>query len=387
MNSVDRLFEQVLSDIGANGLNDSLDWQDHEFEYDEFGDWLDNMRLDDDTAVYPIKDASRAERFSDRGLNGRSPILGVSSEEYDLIEGNIRHRGLDALAFYKSRRRINKRPFPGKWGIFYFKSGLSYLAKEISVVYPGYHNPSVLARQFLRTHEFVHYKCDLQILMFEAILKRNLYIPLHKALKGRSIHFVEEALANRATWDWAKKPQTGLREFAEDFMELQPGAYARFAERKDYLRGEWLANVLDFKPPKCIPRTDIAHWVDALPPELLRASLCPEYDIDPNKITSWLSPLVVVPPVNHIVEEDAVKKVLNGKYRDFQKKWQNTKERLIENKFRRGLHFKAWKKDGKDSYSVKVAGDEGFRAHLRNQGGGNWVVYNFGNHKELGHGG
>ena len=95
----------------------------------------------------------------------------------------------------------------------------------------------------------------------------------------------------------------------------------------------------------------------------------------------------MVPPVNHIVEEDAVKKVLNGKYRDFQKKWQNTKERLIENKFRRGLNFKAWKKDGKDSYSVKVAGDEGFRAHLRNQGGENWVVYNFGNHKELGHGG
>ena len=386
MNSVNRLFEQVLSDIGTKGLNERPDWQDYEYESDEFGDWLDNPPLEDHTALRPIIGEQTVERVSDKMFNGRSPVVGVSYEEYEIIEGNIRHRGLDALAFYKSRRYIKKGPFPGKWGIFYLKTGLSYIAGEIAAAYPGYGDPRRLAHDFLRTHEFVHYKCDLQVLMFEAVLKRNLYLPLHEALKGQKIHFVEEALANRATWDWAQKTQTGLQEFAEDFMELQPGAYARFAEPKDYLRGEWLANVLDLQPPQCIPRTDIAHWVDALPRELLRASLCPEYVIYPAKITNWLSPLFVLPPVNQIFDADAVKKLLNGKYRNFQKKWQATKERLISNKFRKGLNFKAWKKDGKDSYSVRVVGDEGFRAHLRHQGSGNWVVYNFGNHKKTGHG-
>jgi hypothetical protein len=387
MNSVDRLFEQVLSDIGTNGLDNSPDWQNNEFEYDETDDWLDNISSDGQEDVYSIDAMLNRDRVSDRVFNRGSPIIGVSPEEHDLIEGNIRHRGFDALAFYKSRRIINDGPFPGKWGIFYLKSGLDYLTSEISLAYPGYSDPRIIAREFLRTHEFVHYTCDLQVLMFEAVLKRNLYLPLHRALKGRRIHFVEEALANKATWNWAKKQKVGIREFAEDFMALQPGAYARFAESKDYLRGEWLANVLDFKPPRCIPRTDIARWVDALPPELLRASLCPEYVIYPNKITDWLSPVFALPPVNQIFEGTEVKKVLNGKYRNFQKKWEHTKERLISNKFRSGLDFKAWKKDGKGSYSVKVVGDQGFRAHLKNQGNGNWLVYDFGNHKELGHGG
>jgi len=62
---------------------------------------------------------------------------------------------------------------------------------------------------------------------------------------GKREQFVEEALANRQAWDWSKKGSVGLRDFAFDFMKLQPGAYARFDENRLQLAGEWAANVVD----------------------------------------------------------------------------------------------------------------------------------------------
>jgi len=80
MNSVDRLFEQVLSDIGTNGLDNSPDWQNNEFEYDETDDWLDNISSDGQEDVYSIDAMLNRDRVSDRVFNRGSPIIGVSPE-------------------------------------------------------------------------------------------------------------------------------------------------------------------------------------------------------------------------------------------------------------------------------------------------------------------
>jgi hypothetical protein len=382
-NAVERLFDQILSETASPGVEVVPDWPDLPLEEDDY-DMLDRLAETDESSLFPIRDELIGERVIDSSLDGRFPPVGVPPDEKDLVEGAVRRRGLDALAFYKSRRFINHQPFPGKWGIFYLKSGLSYLAGEIAASYPGYRDPRRLAHQFLRAHEFVHYRCDLQTLMFEAVLKRSIYVPLRKALKGRRTHFVEEAIANKAAYAWAKAPSVGLEEFAFDFMSLQPGAYARFNERRIALNGEWLANTLDFKSPGSLPRLDVAQWVDASPKDLLRTSLCPQYVVYPAKISDWLDPALVLPPVSTIVENDDVQKRLSGKYRNLEGKWNGTKSKLLVDRTLRGLNFKPWPKDGKGAYSVKI--DDGFRAHLRHVGQGNWIAYILGSHKELGHG-
>lgn len=382
-NAVERLFDQVMSEIANSGMEDIPEWPEFPLEEEEY-DSLDRPPDVDESALFPLRDELVGERVTDTLLDGRFPPVGVSTDEKELVEGAIRARGLDSLAFYKSRRFSNLRPFPGRWGIFYLKTGLMYLAGEIAASYPGYQDPRRLAHQFLLAHEYSHYRCDLQTLMFEALLKRNLYIPLRTALRGRRTDFVEEAIANKAAYTWAKKQSIGLREFAYDFMNLQPGAYARFSEQRLDLNGEWLANTLELKPPGSYPRTDVAQWVDALPADLLRPSLCPQYVIYPTNISDWFDPALVLPPVSAITEGEEVHKRLAGKYRNLEPKWKNTKSKLLSDRTLRGLNFKPWPKDGKGAYSVRI--DDGFRAHLQHQGQGNWLAYSLGSHKELGHG-
>jgi hypothetical protein len=382
-NAVDRLFDQVLADISDKGLHDAPDWADWPVEEDG-SDVLDRPPEADETLLRPLPEELLADRAIDRMLDDGFPPIEVTPGDRELVEGNIRHRGLDALAFYKSRRFIDQRPFPGRWGIFYLKTGILYLAGEIANSYPGYGDPRRIAHRFLLAHEFFHYRCDLQTLMLEAVLGRNLYIPLRRALRGRRTQFVEEAMANKVTYEWAKRSSVGLQEFAHEFMSLQPGAYARFAEKRIELNGEWLANTLELKPPGSLPRLDVPQWVDVSPKELLRSSLCPQYVIYPRRVSDWLDPALVLPPVSSISESSEVLKRLSGKYRNLTSKWDGTKAKLLTERTLRGLNFKPWPKDGRDTYSVKV--DDGFRAHLRHEGQGRWIAYILGSHKELGHG-
>lgn len=382
-NVIDRLFDQILLELADLGVEETPYWPDLPFDEDDY-DVLDRPPETDEASLFPIDDELLGERVADALLDGRFPPVGVPPDDRELVEGGIRRQGFEALAFYKSRRFINQRPFPGRWGIFYLKHGLMYLAGEINSTYPGYRDPRRLAHQFLRAHEFFHYRCDLQTLMFEAVLKRSLYVPLRKALRGRRSLFVEEALANKAAYEWAKASSVGLKEFVHDFMSLQPGAYARFHERRIDLNGEWLANTLDLLPPGSLPRLDVAQWVDASPKDLLRSSLCPEYVVYPTKLSDWLDPALILPPVASITESAEVQKRLSGPYRNLGNKWDRTKAKLFADRTLRGLNFKPWPKDGKDTYSVRI--DDGFRAHLRHQGQGSWLAYILGPHKELGHG-
>lgn len=378
-NAAERLFEEILPKLRADTLQEFPDWPD--IPYDERGqDYLDEPRQDDDEELYPLRDERTAERVIDALREDSSPIE-LPPEDSELVEGALRVKGLDALAFYKSKRFEHRRPYPGRWGIFFLKQGLLHVAGEISVAYPAYKDPRRLAHDFLYAHEHFHFRADLQTLMFEAVTQRHLYIPLRKALRGRRSWFVEEALANREALVWAKQSRVGVGEFAEDFMDLQPNAYARYDEPVAALAGEWLANTLDLQPPGCLPRSDVTQWVPATPKDLMRKSLCPQYVIYPRRLDTWLDPAWVPPPVTRVIDGKYVEKMLSSKYRNLKEKWEQTKKKLVENRLLRGLNFKPW---GESSYSVRV--DDNFRAHLKNQGSGVWEAYEIGPHKKLGHG-
>jgi len=288
------------------------------------------------------------------------------------------------LAFYKSRRHIVERPFPGRWGIFCMRHGLLYVEAQIARAYPGFGNPRELATQFLCMHERYHYQADVQTLMFESVKGCHLYKPSRDAFRGRRDEFVEEALANHQVWAWAQRPSVGIDDFAYEFLKLQPRAYARFDESEFELAAEWAANVIDKVANASARRYDLSQWVDSLPSYYRRASLCPEYVVYPADLNRWLSPALVLPRVTHIEDGHEVTKRLKSRYAHLGKAWQKTKQKLLEAPELRGLNLKPWPKDGPDSYSVKV--DEGNRAHLRHDGNGKWTAYLIGAHKELGHG-
>ena len=167
-------------------------------------------------------------------------------------------------------------------------------------------------------------------------------------------------------------------------MMLQPGAYSRFLEPLETLTGEWSANVIDGLGPQCPPRLEFAHWVTETPKHYLRRSLCPEYVVFPDTLSDWIDPAWALQPINNIQEAESLSKLLGKKLRHLRDDWEKTKLKLMTDNTLPGLDFKPWRPDGKKSWSVKVS--DGNRAHLSNEGGGNWLAYAIGGHKEMGHG-
>jgi hypothetical protein len=378
-NSVERLFDTVLKNLDTGP---SINWDKIPKEFGNL-DRLDEPVDSREDGIFTIDEEEDSTEALDRISGARVPGE-IDHDENEAIEGSIRASGFETLAFYKSRRLIKSRPFPGRWGIFYLKQGLIYIESQIRNFYPGYGNPRKLALNFLRAHERFHYRADLQALMFEATIGHHLYLPLHRALRGMRSHFIEEALANRQVWDWARKGGVGLEEFALNFMLLQPNAYARFLEPRLELAAEWAVVLVDQKLPGTASRQDLAHWVEATPIGLLRNSLCPEYVIYPRELSRWISPALILPPVSVVQDGDDVVKLLSGRLAHLNSKWMNTKAKLLENRLLHGLNFKPWPLDGPGSYSVRV--DDNFRAHLRHLGAGRWLAYILGPHTKLGHG-
>ena len=260
-NSVDKLFEQVLSRLPDPPSFEDPAWPDIA---DDTDDALDNPPEAGEGDLRPYRVIVVRDRGIDR-LTDTLTVPSISDIDKELVEGGIRSRGLEAIAFYKSKRFQNHKPFAGRWGIFYINEGLSHVAWLISQSYPGYADPRTLARDFLRAHEHFHFRADIQTLMLEAALGRHLYVPTRQRFRRSRTHFVEEAIANHHAFEWAKSHKVGLEEFACDFMLCQPNAYARFLEPILDLAGEWVANVVDAQPPRCQPRADLAPWVTSTP--------------------------------------------------------------------------------------------------------------------------
>lgn len=310
----------------------------------------------EEDAVVPVKDRWNSDRFTRR--LGRDNPIQIPDDERRLLDGGIREAGIDVFAFYKSLRHIAARPHEGKWGIFYLQHGVRRVGELIEGYYPGYGPSLELAYQFLREHERFHFKFDLYALSVEATVGRSLYEPLKRTFRHHRIHQVEEALANRDAWDWAKQRRIGLGEFAYDFSKLQPGAYARFDEEKPELSGELAANLIDLDLSRMARRDDQAPWVGNVPSEFLRRSLCPEYFVWPASLSGWIDPAWKLPEVRHVTESKPVDKMLKSKYSSIRGQWEQTKRKLIEDSALPGLDFKPWNK-ATQQWSVRI--DRNFR--------------------------
>jgi len=381
-NIIDRLYDEILPRLDTSILPNWPSTIDLPLDPDDTDIiWRDLDTLNDD--LTSLDEYENLNKTFDRMANDRI-YEKLNNDEEEIIAGGIRHRGMEVLAFYKSRRFKDRSPFKGHWGIFYLRQGLSFIQNEILKFYPGYGNPRLLAVDFLRAHEKFHFYADLQTLFFESIKGKALYEPVRRSLRQRASHFVEEALANRQVWDWSKKREINLEEFAYNFMKLQPNSYARFDENRIELAAEWASVIVDLKPPGTEVRDDLAHWVESIPKAFTRPSLCPEYVISPAILTDWINPALRLPPVKLIKDASKVIDLLSGRLINYKIIWENTKDKLLKDPLASGLNFKPWPKDCKECCSVKV--DKNYRAHLRHLGGGSWEAYKIGSHKEMGHG-
>ncbi|MBI3147169.1 MAG: hypothetical protein HYZ17_01460 [Betaproteobacteria bacterium] len=381
-NILDRFFEDASSRIATQPVLSDQDLPRPDSpEHDGFDPT--EIASDNDDLI-PVEDRWSIE-VGTRRLADREIPFPITSEDRDLLDGGIREVGFDVYAFYKSRRHVAARPYPGKWGIFYLEHGVSRVKELIESTYPGYGSSLRLAYEFLREHERFHFKFDIYALSVEAKIGRALYEPLKRAFRHHRIHQVEEALANRDAWEWAKRGRVGLGEFAYDFMKLQPGAYARFDERKFDLAGELAANLIDLNLSSTARREDQALWIGNVPDELLRRSLCPEYFVRPSSLTAWINPAWKLPEVRNVTEAQSFSSSLASKYASLKERWEDTKRKLIANPALPGLDFKRWDKST-GHWSVRI--NDNFRAHLRPipKSGGTWEAEEFGPHKAMGHG-
>jgi len=323
---------------------------------------------------------------------GTSDSLAQASE-YPEIEGAIRTVGIEALAFYKSYRLISQTPFPGKWGIFYIDRGIHHLTSKIRGHFPGLSLPGKVALDWLRAHEFFHFKFDVYALMAEGVVGHELWNPLQHVYRKHSIHLVEEALANRDVMTWAKRSRhaTGFSSFVESYMSLQPGAYARFAEPEQRLSSELAANLLDLNVSRSARRDDQSNWVAKVPwlgtatSALKRDCCCPEHIIQVPRLHPFWKPAWAIPVIRKVIDGPKVQKFLIGSANQLVERWGDTKSKLVESPALNGLDFKRWSRQP-DLWSVRVG--DNYRAHLARSADdpGVWIAQDLGSHKAMGHG-
>ena len=370
------LYEQVSSTLNHN--NQQIpNWDYPNFDESEIEDL--NSNLDIEGHLYGIGEWNTIEDVKEKLLSGNITDELPTEKDKHLIAGAIRHQGFEALAFYKSFRFKDEKPFKGKWGIFYLSHGLSYVASEIKMYFPTWKNPRELALNFLHSHEFYHFHADLNSLHLENLIGKKLYEPVRRSLRGYQSHFVEEAIANRMSYQFAKK--TKIEDFAKDFMDVQPGAYRRYDEPLETLVAEWLAVTIDFSSPwERLRRDDLTPWFIQTPKTYSRKSMCPQYVVNVSHLNSYFPLALRMPIVRNVVETASFNKSID-KLHTVKKKWDNTKTKLCNNSLSHGLNFKPW---GEGLWSVRI--DSGVRAHLRKLEDGIWEAVKIGNHGLMGHG-
>jgi hypothetical protein len=213
-NVAEQFFDQIEAAL-EDCPPELLDWPSPGSPEDESGLDLDSWHSDNDILVDSESEFASVE-------------IELSDEVYEQCQYHVRARGIDALAFYKSKRFLLRPPFPGKWGVFFLDFGLRFIEEELGRYYPGSAKIDEIGRRFLLEHELTHFKSDIFCGFLEIVTGRNLFETITTAMVGRQTFFVEEAIANQRAYEWAKK--AGVEEFAFDFMSIQPNTYRRFTE-------------------------------------------------------------------------------------------------------------------------------------------------------------
>ena len=317
----------------------------------------------------------------------------LTDEERRRVDGGLRSPlGFDVIAFYKSRRNRDRHPLPGKWGIFYISTGL----RRVTELLVNWHSQPLdhavakkMVTGLIREHERFHYKFDLYALAIESLSCKNLYAPLKRAFKGYSHHQVEEALANRSAWYFSKSRirRAALQEFAEEFMSVQPGAYARFGDDRKEMYAELSSNLINHDLTMNARRYDPNLWVGTLQYLAPNGFQPPEYIVTPSGINDYLGDYWAMPKMNGIVETPNFLKYFKTHKTD-QERWKTAKLKLLEDPNLPGSHFKRLA-GKKDVWSTRVGG-KNLLAHLRSPQhtgkAGVWEAFEIADHKGAGHG-
>jgi hypothetical protein len=308
-------------------------------------------------------------------------------EELHAIEGGVRGHGIDILAFYKSFRFINDRPFPGKWGIFYVNRGVAYLNFLLQSEFPGFNFKENYGLEFLRLHETYHAKFDQSILGLEVAANKHFYLPQIHAFKRHQSQNPEEAIANYVAFKYLSSDKfiinpIGFSDFFFDFMKRQTGAYSRFDEPLNRLQTELASGILDGVRYKNSNTSSLGKWMGFLPPFTYRKSDIPEYFIRNVNFPRLVSPAKFIPQVKIITEHEKFKKMLFPGHESI---WNSTKTKLLNCAVLGGLDFKVFP-PAAPYWSVRV--NDNFRAHLNpiSIKDGEWMAMEYGDHKKLKHG-
>jgi hypothetical protein len=186
---------------------------------------------------------------------GNDNPFDLDPEEEQIIDGKIKQGGFEVLAFYKSIHNLDKRPYPGRWGIFVYDWALDKLGKELSAPVYGGHNPYKArnwALRLIHRHEMYHFYVDAWTLSREALLGKEIYGEYLREVYNvyrPGLEVVEESLANRLVFNSLGKGRRlhEIKDWALDFMNRQPGAYANFRGDQDSNRAQLASQILNGK--------------------------------------------------------------------------------------------------------------------------------------------
>ncbi|MEO5367456.1 MAG: hypothetical protein H7831_14120 [Magnetococcus sp. WYHC-3] len=162
-------------------------------------------------------------------------VLSSSGGEYNPAIDKILDGGTDQVAFYKSFRFIDKKPFAGYWGIFLLHDRVVSLIKDLEL--DTQQDVATCAKhtlRFLYGHEIYHFKVDAICLQAETLQGSLIYRPYLQHIKGRPMsEWWEEALANyyglsylRAPGGRESAPENTVADFFNALVRSSPGAYA-----------------------------------------------------------------------------------------------------------------------------------------------------------------
>jgi hypothetical protein len=375
------IFENVLTNLPKFNVNDYPDlWS----EYPKQEEVFDIRVFDQGNCLpMPLNDIEDPESL-DPDIN-----------EDGAIEGGVRQHGVDVLAFYKSYRNVNNKPFIGKWGIFYINKGIRHIAQMIDNEFPSNGYSRKIAIDFLWHHEIYHAKFDIGILGFEALTQKHIYLPQKVAFKRSQCHQPEEALANANTWKYAKSIDInisrnsrahhfnipGISQFFYDFMKNQVGAYSRFDENNFELRSETAAGVFKNRRSIMARCDELAPWIGLVPNDSTTRRVIPEHLVLGIKYTNLISPARFIPFVKEISESKDFLADIPAGHKTF---WEKAKTKLYKSSCLPGLDFKLF--NPPDIWSARI--NDNFRAHLTPVSiqHGKWKAISYGNHKKMGHG-
>jgi len=343
----------------------------------------------DQVADYPFDESGglldEIESMGGLGDSYDGSDFDESIEEILATEGGVRAHGLDILAFYKSPRFIDERPFKGRWGVFYLNSGVAYINHLLTLEFPTYIPSNNLGLEFLRAHEMFHAKFDVSMLGLELASKKHFYIPQKLAFQNCKCHEPEEALANLAAYKFIKDhKEVGLpyeaEQFFYDFMKRQGGAYSRFDEPISTIQTELASGIFDGHRYRGANSSLLGPWMGFTPSFTFAKRDIPEYFIKNIRYSKLISKARVLPAVRVVTESSKFNKMLHPGHEKF---WNNAKNKLIECPARGGLDFKEFPSP---EWSIRV--NDNFRAHLLpiSLNKGMWEAVGYGNHKQMGHG-